>query len=103
MFTMRMTPKISESPLASRKSNAPYDNPLNVCTIQKSGRTRPLTQVQHAGGVAAHDSALVLQAESRRLGLDDGERPVVAHVEAEVRSEHDAIRSDGGDQVAERT
>jgi hypothetical protein len=29
---MRMTPKISESPLARRKTSAPYDSPLNVWT-----------------------------------------------------------------------
>ena len=41
MLTMRMTPKISESPLDRRKRSAPYDSPLKVWTIQKSGRTRP--------------------------------------------------------------
>src|SRR6266567_1731663 len=102
MLTMRMTPKISESPLARRKRSAPYDSPLNVWTTQKSGRTRGLAQAQHAGGVVANDAALVLQAEPRRPGGNDGERPVVAHVEAEVRPEHHAVRAHRDDQVAQR-
>src|SRR5574341_643202 len=32
---MRMTPKMSVSPLASRNSSAPYDTPLNVWISQK--------------------------------------------------------------------
>src|SRR6202795_5148180 len=102
MLTMRMTPKISESPLDKRKRSAPYDSPLNVWTIQKSGRTRGLAQVQHAGGVVADDAALVLLAEPRRLGLDDRERPLVAHLEAEVGAEHHAVRADRVDEVAKR-
>src|SRR5215467_15845955 len=101
MLTMRMTPKMRESPLASRKRRAPYERPLKVWTIQKSGLTPLLLQTQHAGGVLADDARLVLLAETDGLGLDDGERPLHAHVEAEVRAEHHAIRAHGGDQVAE--
>src|ERR1700687_6367692 len=100
MLTMRMTPKISESPLARRKRSAPYDRPLKVWTTQKSGRTRLLAQAQHAGGVGADDAVLVLPAEPRRLGLNDRERPLVPHVEAEVGAEHHAVRPDRGDEVA---
>ena len=35
MFTMRIMPKMSESPPASRNSSAPYDTPLNVWMSQK--------------------------------------------------------------------
>src|SRR5882724_13353886 len=35
---MRMTPKMSDRPLARRKRSAPYDRPLNVWMTQKSGR-----------------------------------------------------------------
>src|SRR5262249_33238351 len=102
MLTMRMTPKISESPLARRKRSAPYDSPLNVWTTQKSERTRDLTQAQHASGVVATDAALILPAEPRRPGGNDGQRPVVAHVEAEVRPEHHAVRAHRGDEIAQR-
>src|SRR5262245_63301955 len=101
MLTMRMTPKMRERPLASRKRRAPYERPLKVWTIQKSGLTPALLQTQHAGGVRADDALLVLLAETDGLGLDDGERSLHAHVEAEVRAEHHAIRAHGGDQVAE--
>src|ERR1700693_1883612 len=102
MLTIRITPKISDSPLARRKRSAPYDTPLNVWTTQKSGRTPSLAQAQHAGGVPADDAVLVLPAEPRRLGLDDRERPLVPHVEAEVGAEHHAVRADRVDQVAKR-
>src|SRR6187402_877076 len=41
---MRITPKISESPLARRKRSAPYDTPLNIWTTQKSTPTPSLAQ-----------------------------------------------------------
>ena len=37
---MRITPKISVRPLASRNSSAPYDTPLNVWMSQKFASTR---------------------------------------------------------------
>ena len=36
MFTMRIMPKMSESPPASRKSSAPYETPLNVWLTRNS-------------------------------------------------------------------
>src|SRR5574341_31975 len=36
MLTMRMSPKISDRPLASRNSSAPKDSPFSVCAIQNS-------------------------------------------------------------------
>ena len=36
---MRITPKMSVSPLASRNSSAPYDTPLNVWMSQKFAST----------------------------------------------------------------
>jgi hypothetical protein len=35
----RMTPKMSESPPASRQRSAPYDRPLKACEIQNSAVT----------------------------------------------------------------
>src|SRR5260370_40909466 len=37
--TTRITPKISESPLASRNRRAPYDTPLKVWVTQNSAVT----------------------------------------------------------------
>src|SRR5881409_2060024 len=101
MLTMRMTPKIRERPLARRKSSAPYERPLNVWTTQKSGRTPSLPETQHAGGVGSNDAFLVLAAEPGRFRLDDGERPLEAHVEAEIGAQHHPIRTHGGDEIAE--
>src|SRR4029077_13032448 len=101
MLTMRMTPKMRERPLARRKRSAPYERPLNVWTTQKSGRTPSLLQTQHAGGVGADDALLVLAAEPGRLRLNDGQRPLEPHVEAEVGAQHHPIRAHGGDEIAE--
>src|SRR5438093_11579355 len=101
MLTMRMTPKMRERPLARRKSSAPYERPLNVWTTQKSGRTPPLPQTQHAGGVGAGDAFLVFAAEPGRLRLDDGQRALEAHVGAEVGAQHHPIRTHGGHEIAE--
>jgi hypothetical protein len=43
---MRITPKISVRPLASRKSSAPYDTPLNVWISQKFASTRFLLRAK---------------------------------------------------------
>src|SRR6266542_1189667 len=102
MLTTRMTPKISDRPLARRKRSAPYERPLNVWMIQKSGRMPRLAQAQQPRAGAAHDAVLVLPAESGRLGLDDRQRPLVAHVEAEVGADGHAVRPDRGDEIPER-
>ena len=39
MLTMRITPKMSERPLARRKRSAPYETPLKSWVIQNSPRT----------------------------------------------------------------
>src|SRR5437879_13626412 len=42
MLTMRIMPKMSESPPASKKSRAPYETPLKSWLIQKSnGQATP--------------------------------------------------------------
>ena len=38
---MRMRPKTSDRPAASRNSSIPKESPLRVCTIQKSIATSP--------------------------------------------------------------
>src|SRR3989442_2874018 len=93
---MRIMPKMSERPPARRKSSAPQDTPLKSWLIQKS--TRPSGDPQEPDGVAAEDPGLVGRPEARLLG-DDVTRALVAHVEAEVASEHDAVGADGGDQI----
>src|SRR5256712_6856769 len=104
-LTTRMTPKIRLSPLASRKSSAPYESPLNVWMIQNSLLTAEargsLGEPQQAGGVVAKNARLVGPLELESLG-DDVARPVVAHVEAEVAAQHHAIGADGLDEPAER-
>ena len=36
MLTIRIIPKMRESPPARRKRSAPYEMPLNACVIQNS-------------------------------------------------------------------
>src|SRR5712691_13321019 len=104
-LTTRMTPKIRLRPLASRKSNAPYERPLKVWMIQSSlltARARsPLGEPQQAGGVVAEDARLVGPLELEPL-RDDVARPVVAHVEAEIAAQHHAVGADGLDEPTER-
>src|SRR5713226_5834863 len=104
-LTTRMTPKIRLRPLASRKSNAPYERPLKVWMIQNSlltaGARGSLGEPQQAGGVVAKNARLVGPLELESLG-DDVARPVVAHVEAEIAAQHHAIGADGLDEPAER-
>src|SRR3989442_8526709 len=47
-LTTRITPKMSESPLASRNRSAPYDRPLKVWVTQNSAVTgaRPHSQAE---------------------------------------------------------
>src|SRR5688572_9751358 len=59
--------------------------------IQKSGRMAGSGQAQEPGARPSDDAVLVLPAEPGRLGLDGRHRPLVAHVEAEVSAEGDAI------------
>src|SRR5262245_64256639 len=78
-FTTRMTPKISERPLARRNRSAPYDTPLNVCVIQNSLLTRAARRSARDG----MDSAMCVHAEVERdrhgsgfyYGLRPPERP----------------------------
>src|SRR2546425_1257232 len=104
-LTTRMTPKIRLSPLASRKSSAPYESPLNVWMIQNSLLTAEargsLGEPQQAGGVVAKNARLVGPLELESLG-DDVARPVVAHVEAEVAAQHHAIGAHRPDEPVER-
>src|SRR5262245_29337309 len=109
MFTMRIMPKISDSPPASRNRRAPYDTPLKVWVIQNSGVTTtpgrlpaPASrQPEQTRGVAADDARLVAGLETQSLG-DDVARPFVAHVEAEVAAEHHAVDADQIHEVAQR-
>src|SRR5215467_10382020 len=110
-FTTRMTPKISERPLARRNSNAPYDRPLKVCVTQNSSVTgsprlrlrlaRPWSQMQQAPGVLRQDAGTVArgQLESAHDDLPRARRP---HVEAEVAADHHAIGADEADEIRER-
>src|SRR5262249_59732667 len=47
MFTMRIMPKMSESPPARRKRSAPYETPLKSWLIQKSNGQAPLASSLH--------------------------------------------------------
>src|SRR5262245_64673205 len=47
MFTMRIMPKMSESPPAKRKRSAPYETPLKSWLIQKSNGQAPLASSLH--------------------------------------------------------
>src|SRR5207244_2757954 len=97
---MRMTPKISESPLASRKSSAPYDSPLKVWTIQNSSVTRS-GQPEQAGRGGAQDPTLIGSTELR-VFRDDVDGALVAHVEAVVAAQHHAVGAHGVDEEAQQ-
>src|SRR5207248_5722670 len=91
-LTTRITPKINESPLASRKSSAPYDRPLKVWVTQNSRVTgsprlrlrlaRPPSQPQEAPRVLRQDAGPVARGELC-AAHDDLARPRRAHVETE--------------------
>src|SRR5688572_2869608 len=126
-----MTPKISDRPLASRKRSAPEDSPLKVWTIQNSAdiysegaaeapsdaspraglrrqsrRSNVVMrtcsgQTEQTGGGGAEDPALVRPVQPGVLRHHlDGAR--VAHVEAIVAAQHDAIGAHGVDQEAQQ-
>src|SRR6266511_3413961 len=86
---MRMTPKMSESPLARRNRSAPYESPLKVC------------ETQQARGVASQDPFSIRSLELE-LFLDHIAGQLVAHVEAEVAAEHHAVHAHRLDQIGER-
>src|SRR5262249_18038361 len=93
-FTMRITPKISERPLARRNSKAPYDRPLKVCVTQNSPVT---SQMQQAPGVLRQDAGPVACRELESAH-DDLARACRTHVEAEIAADHHAI---GADEIYE--
>src|SRR5262249_33900466 len=110
-FTTRITPKISDRPLASRNSSAPYDRPLKVCVTQNPPVTgsprlrlrlaRPRSQPQQTPRVLRQDAGPVARGE-RDPAHDDLARARRAHVEAEVAADHHAIGADEGDEIAQR-
>src|SRR3989442_1053020 len=102
-LTIRMMPKISDSPAASRKSRAPYDTPLKAWMIQNSAVTpapRGLRQAEQPRRVVAQDLRLVRLPQCEPLHHHVA-RPLVAHVEAEVTADHDAVGADESDEVLE--
>src|SRR6267143_5077434 len=106
-LTTRITPKMSESPLASRNRRAPYDTPLKVWVTQNSAVTgglrlaRPRSQAEQAPRVPRQDAGTVPRGQ-RDAAHHDLARPRRAHVETEVAADHHCIRSDEADEVAQR-
>src|SRR6267378_561735 len=106
-LTTRITPKISESPLASRNRRAPYDTPLKVWVTQNSAVTgarrlaRPHSQAEQAPRVLRQDAGAVPRGQLEAAHHDLA-RPRRAHVETEVAADHHAVRADEVDEVAQR-
>src|SRR4030095_6326858 len=83
---MRMRPKTSDSPAASRNSSIPKEMPLRVCTIQKSIAASPSLFVKgplerdQSGslyiGFGGHPEELVYG----RNGLDNDRHKLLAHL-----------------------
>src|SRR5438876_5450727 len=83
---MRMRPKTSDSPAASRNSSIPKESPLRVCTIQKSIAASPPL---FAKGALERDQSGSLQicfrGHSQKLvhswnSLDDHGHNLVSHL-----------------------
>jgi hypothetical protein len=101
MLTMRMTPKMRDEAAREEKEQRAVREAVERLDHPEVRPHAVPTQTQHAGGVGADDAFLIFAAEPGRFRLDDGERPLEAHVEAEVGAQHHPIRTDGGDEIAE--
>src|SRR3989442_3369824 len=102
-LTTRITPKMSESPLASRNRSAPYDGPLKVWVTQNSAVTgaRPHSQVEQTPRVLRQDAGAVPRGQLH-AAHDDLARPRRAHVETEIAADHHPVGPDEADQVRQR-
>src|SRR2546428_425230 len=102
-LTTRITPKMSESPLASRNRSAPYDRPLKVWVTQNSAVTgaRPHSQVEQTPRVLRQDAGAVPRGQLH-AAHDDLARPRRAHVETEIAADHHPVGPDEADQVRQR-
>src|SRR2546425_12979335 len=102
-LTTRITPKMSESPLASRNRSAPYDRPLKVWVTQNSAVTgaRPHSQAEQTPRVLRQDAGAVPRGQLH-AAHDDLARPRRAHVETEIAADHHPVGSDEADQVRQR-
>src|SRR6267143_5566395 len=107
-LTTRITPKMSESPLASRNRSAPYDRPLKVWVTQNSGVTgsprlglrlaHPPTQAEQTPRVLRQDAGAIPRGQLEAAHHDLA-RPRRAHVETEIAAEHHAVCADEADEV----
>jgi hypothetical protein len=84
MLTMRIIPKMRDSPPARRKSRAPYEIPLKVWTIQNSiaglsGAVRRLRSRERSLGVRAFKTHLLYLAAAR-LSIDSASLQGLAHL-----------------------
>src|SRR6266850_6207411 len=115
-LTTRITPKMSESPLASRNRRAPYERPLNVWVTQNSAVTglaygwgsrgglrlaRPRSQAEQTPRVLPQDAGPVARGQLDPAH-DDLARPRRPHVETEVAADHHAVRAHEADEVLHR-
>src|SRR2546422_1876094 len=105
-LTTRITPKMSDSPLARRNRRAPYDRPLKVWVTQNSAVTGPRHAEPHS---QAEQTPRVLRQDPGAIprgqldpARDDLTRPRRTHVEAEVAADHHAVGADETDEVRER-
>src|SRR5439155_605943 len=99
-LTTRITPKMSESPLASRNRSAPYDRPLKVWVTQNSAVTgaRPHSQAEQTPRVLRQDAGAVPRGQLH-AARDDLARPRRAHVETEIAADHYPVRYDDAVQL----
>src|SRR5207247_8703512 len=110
-LTTRITPKINESPLASRKSSAPYDRPLKVWVTQNSRVTgsprlrlrlaRPPSQPQEAPRVLRQDAGPGARGALCSAHADPA-RPPRAHGETGTTADQHATGPDETREILQR-